>query len=147
MAEPSVAPRLGPHICFARHHAVAAAPAGELGRSALGGVSMASGEQTDPSPQPAPAPLMPAGAWVRLEIPGQPVIVGFTYVDQQAGFSAQGWKVEGAGLDQSSRIIVRLPMPGVPWRPLEADEVRSLGLESPPSWVAEFYGPQPPAGT
>jgi hypothetical protein len=89
---------------------------------------------------------MPVGAWVRLEIPGQPVIVGFTYVDQQAGFSAQGWKAEGSSLDQSSRIIVRLPMPGVPWRSLEPDEVRSLGLESPPSWVAEFYGPQPPAG-
>jgi hypothetical protein len=33
-AEPGVAPRPGPHSCFARHHAVAAAPAGELVRSA-----------------------------------------------------------------------------------------------------------------
>src|SRR5947209_10022536 len=32
-AEPDVAPRPGPHSCFARHHAVAAAPAGELLRS------------------------------------------------------------------------------------------------------------------
>jgi hypothetical protein len=38
-------------------------------------------------------------------------------------------------------------MPGVPWRQLEPDEVGSLGLESPPSWVANFYGPQPPPGT
>src|SRR5436190_23969720 len=28
--EPGVAPRPGPHSCFARHHAVAATPAGEL---------------------------------------------------------------------------------------------------------------------
>src|SRR5947209_18506700 len=33
-AEPGVAPRPGPHSCFARHHAVGAAPAGELFRSA-----------------------------------------------------------------------------------------------------------------
>ena len=32
-AEPSVAPRPGPHFLFARHHAVAAAPASELVRS------------------------------------------------------------------------------------------------------------------
>src|SRR5438552_3317526 len=33
-AEQGVAPRPGPHSCFARHHAVVAAPAGELLRSA-----------------------------------------------------------------------------------------------------------------
>jgi internalin A len=33
-AEPGVARRPGPHCCFARHHAVTAAPAGELVRSA-----------------------------------------------------------------------------------------------------------------
>jgi hypothetical protein len=108
---------------------------------------MANGERTEPSPENGPDALMPVGAWVRLEIPGQPGIVGFTYVDPQAGFSAQGWKAEGDRLDPSSRVIVRLPMPGVAWRRLEADEAGPLGLESPPSWVAEFYGPQPPAGS
>jgi hypothetical protein len=91
--------------------------------------------------------LMPVSAWIRLELPDQPSIVGFTYVDQEAGFSAQGWKVAGSALDQSTRIIVRLPMPGIPWRRLNPDEVRSLGLESPPSWVAEFYSPQPSPGS
>jgi hypothetical protein len=38
-------------------------------------------------------------------------------------------------------------MPGAPWRRLTADEVRSFGLEASPSWVAEFYGPQPTAGS
>jgi hypothetical protein len=38
-------------------------------------------------------------------------------------------------------------MPGVPWRRLEADEIGAAGLDSPPTWVAEFYGAQPPTGT
>ncbi len=108
---------------------------------------MGSGERSDPNSQPVADALVPAGTWIRLEIPGQPAIVGFTYADPQAGFSAQGWKVEGTSLDQSSRVIVRLPMPGVPWRPLNPNEIAALGLESPPSWVAEFYGPQPPPGS
>src|SRR5688572_22941957 len=37
-AEQSVALRPGPHSVSARHHAVAAAPAGELFRSARGGI-------------------------------------------------------------------------------------------------------------
>jgi hypothetical protein len=111
---------------------------------------MASSEPTDVKPPSSAAPadaLMPVGAWIRLDLPDHPSVVGFTYVDQEAGFSAQGWKVEGSALDQSSRIIVRLPMPGVPGRRLEPDEVQAFGLESPPSWVAEFYGPQPAAGS
>src|SRR5262245_50089574 len=110
---------------------------------------MASDEPTgmDLHAPSASASLMPAGTWIRLELPGQPSVVGFTYIDSQAGFSAQGWQVGQSGLDQSSRIIVRLPMPGVPWRRLTPDEVRSFELETPPSWVAEYYGPQPPAGS
>jgi hypothetical protein len=110
---------------------------------------MASREPTDLNPTSPPVsgePLMPVGAWVCLELPGNPV-VGFTYVDQQAGFSAQGWKVEGSSLDQSSRLIVRLPMPGVPWRRLETHELQAFALESPPTWVVEFYGAQPMADT
>jgi hypothetical protein len=90
--------------------------------------------------------LMPVGAWIRLELPGAPV-VGYTYVDQQAGFSAQGWKAQGQTLDQTKRVIVRLPMPGVSWQRLDSNEIRAAGLESPPAWVAEFYGAQPATGT
>jgi hypothetical protein len=89
---------------------------------------------------------MPVGAWIRLDLPDHPTVVGFTYVDREAGFSAQGWGVKGSGLDQSARIIVRLPVPGA-WRRLEPDEIRAFGLECPPAWVAEFYGPQPTAGS
>ena len=97
--------------------------------------------------QPASATtLMPVGAWVRIDIPDTPV-VGFTYVDRQAGFSAQGWRIQGGSLEQSSKMIVRLPLPGVPWHPMTRDEVLSLGLELVPPWVAENYGPQPPAGS
>src|SRR5262245_21497429 len=42
-AEPAVAPRLGPHSCFARHNALVAAPAGELKRSAKEGFGMSWG--------------------------------------------------------------------------------------------------------
>ena len=91
--------------------------------------------------------LIPIGAWIRLELPELPSVVGFTYVDQQAGFSAHGWQSDGSSLDQSSRTIVRLPMPGVPWSRLTPEEIRRFGLDSPPSWVEEFYGPQPEAGT
>lgn len=93
-----------------------------------------------------PSELMPVGVWIRLELPENPV-VGFTYVDQQAGFSAQGWQVAGTTLDQSTRMIVRLPMPEVPWQRLQPDAIQALGLEALPAWVSEFYGPQPPAGT
>ena len=77
----------------------------------------------------------------------RPRVVGFTYIDPQAGFSAQGWQDDASNLDQSSRTIIRLPVPGVPWTCLSQEEIHRHGLESPPFWVVEFYGPQPPAGT
>lgn len=111
---------------------------------------MATSEPTNGKASSPSAPadtLMPVGAWIRFDLPGEPSVIGFTYVDQQAGFSAQGWKIEGTVLDQSSRMIIRLPTVNFPWRRLQPDEVRALELESPPSWVAEFYGPQPAAGS
>ena len=89
---------------------------------------------------------MPVGVWIRLELSDQ-VVVGFTYVDRQAGFSAQGWKVEGVTPEQSERVIMRLPLPGVPWRRLTTEEVRGLGLDDYPKWVTDGYGTQPEAGT
>jgi hypothetical protein len=110
---------------------------------------MSSCERIGQSPPPAPDTLMPMGAWIRLdmsEISELSGIIGFTYLDKEAGFSAQGSALTENGLDESSRVVVRLPMQGVAWRLLDADEISSLGLESPPSWVAESYGAQPPAG-
>lgn len=94
----------------------------------------------------APDPLIPVGAWIRIQLPERPDLIAFTYVDQEAGFSAQGFQAPGEQLDQSARVIVRLPMPGLTWRLLTPKEVGRFGLTTPPSWVQEFYGPQPPAG-
>ncbi|MFY7952741.1 MAG: hypothetical protein ACOVT5_09550, partial [Armatimonadaceae bacterium] len=91
-------------------------------------------------------PLMPVGGWLRFDL-GSEVVIAFTYLDREAGFSAQGWKENAGSLDQSGRVIVRLPLAGVPWRRLTADDVRSFSLEPTPGWVAEHYGPQPQAGT
>jgi hypothetical protein len=99
------------------------------------------------SDRPAPAEdLLPVGAWIHLVLAEPMNLVVFTYIDRQAGFSAQGWKSDGTTLDTAERITVRLPMPGARWSRLSPEEVRQFGLESPPGWVAEFYGPQPTAG-
>lgn len=100
----------------------------------------------DSSSAKLPAPLIPVGGWLRFDL-GSEVVIAFTYIDREAGFSGQGWKETGGALDQSGRVIMRLPLDGVPWRPLTADEVRAFDLEPTPGWVAEHYGPQPEAGT
>jgi hypothetical protein len=92
----------------------------------------------------SPEQRMRVGTWVRMEIPGQGTFVGFTYVDAQAGFSAKGWLSDGS--PDVSNATVRLPF-GVPWEELTPDEIVAQKLDNPPGWVAEFYGPQPPAGT
>jgi hypothetical protein len=107
-------------------------------------------DNTDPSRPPnasGPGAGIPVGAWIRLDFPDQPGVLGFTYVDAEAGFSAQGWQMDGAKLKESARVIVRLPLPGVPVRVLSPEEVAQCGLEKTPSWVAKQYGPQPQAGT
>ena len=88
---------------------------------------------------------MPIGAWIRLDAAGR-AIVGFTYVDRNAGFSARGWAVRGGKLDLTARLIVRLPFAGAPWRIMAPEEVRSLGMETPPDWLAS-YDEQPAQGT
>ena len=92
----------------------------------------------------SPEQRMRVGTWVRMEIAGQGTFVGFTYVDAQAGFSAKGWLSDGA--PGVPTVTVRLPL-GVPWEELSADEIAAQKLDNVPGWVAEFYGPQPPAGT
>jgi hypothetical protein len=44
-------------------------------------------------------------------------------------------------------MIIRLAGLRAPWQRLRPDEINALGLETTPTWVAEFYGPQPPAGS
>jgi hypothetical protein len=83
----------------------------------------------------------PIGAWLRLDLPELPGFVGFTYVDQEAGPSAQG-RVQKDGQEQA--VIVRMPL-GT-WEVLSEVEVSRLGLPAVPSWVEEFYGPQPKPG-
>jgi len=90
--------------------------------------------------------LMPVGRWIRLELPGHPPMNCFTYVDPSAGLSAHGFPTDQTANEKSSLAIIRLPIPGVPWELLGSDEIQRLGLETPPGWVAEFYGPQPPNG-
>jgi hypothetical protein len=89
-------------------------------------------------------PRMRVGTWIRMDIPNHGSYTGFTYVDPRAGFSSRGWLDDAP--DHIPAVVVRLPL-GVPWRELSAEEVGAEGLETPPDWVAEYYGPQPPAGT
>jgi hypothetical protein len=89
---------------------------------------------------------MPVGVWVRLPLPECPEFVGFTYVDPQAGFSAQAQVPPGAGEEQGRLLIVRLPI-GVPWEVLPEAEVIRLGLPAVPPQIPMFYGPQPRPGT
>ncbi len=89
---------------------------------------------------------IPVGAWIRFDLPNEPSLVAFTYLDPEAGFSAQGRSVEGPMLDQRVATILRLPLPGVRWQQLSAAEVRALGLDTPPDWL-QVYGSQPTAGT
>ncbi|NLF68239.1 MAG: DUF2314 domain-containing protein [Candidatus Anammoximicrobium sp.] len=108
---------------------------------------MTSDAQSDAQVQTATdSAQIPVGAWLRLDLPGQPGLIAFTYLDRQAGFFAQGRTIEGAMLDRKAATILRLPLPGVCWQPLSAAEVRALGLDTPPNWL-QGYGPQPTAGT
>ena len=90
---------------------------------------------------------IPVCTWVRMSLPGFPSFIGFTYVDAQAGLSAKGGPREEAKLAEAPSVTIRLPMPGVRCQPLPEDEIRQLGLPRMPSWVEEFFGPQPLAGT
>lgn len=85
---------------------------------------------------------MPVGAWLRMDLPGHPGVVVFTYIDPQMGFSAQ---TSPSSRDESS-IIIRYPQYETQWSLLTPQEVHRLSLETPP-YLVEFYGPQPEAGT
>jgi hypothetical protein len=102
--------------------------------------------RTDSGVPTSGGPNIPVGVWIRIDLPEQLSTVGFTYVDPGAGFSVQGWQTDGATLNESLRVIVRQPMRGIQWHLLNSEEVRQLGLQTPPSWVQEFYGPQPKPG-
>jgi hypothetical protein len=94
-----------------------------------------------------PDELIPVGAWIRMSLPEFPTFVGFTYVDPQAGLSAKGGPQADPNLATAPGVTVRLPMPGSAWELLGEEEKTQLRLPTRPSWVEEFYGPQPKAGT
>jgi hypothetical protein len=101
---------------------------------------------SSPQPESADERLIPVGVWIRLPLPQHPEYVGYTYVDQEMGLSAQNFQEHDPNNPESKVIIVRLPV-GVPWEVLGEDEVRRRGLPDVPAAVAEFYGPQPARGT
>jgi hypothetical protein len=90
---------------------------------------------------------IPVGVWIRLELPRLHDFVGFTYVDPSAGFSAKGAQVRSGVFQEESIVTVRLSQMNIKWETLGDAEIAELGLETRPSWVEEFYGPQPEAGT
>jgi hypothetical protein len=104
----------------------------------------ASESEPDLPPKPAEDPI-PLGVWVRIALPDYPDFIGFTYVDRQAGPSAQRGPQPDA--PEAPGVIVRLSGLGLPLQVLDAAEVERLGLPAVPSWVSEFYGPQPEPGT
>jgi hypothetical protein len=63
---------------------------------------------------------------VRLFVPQQPEIIGFTYLDREAGFSAKGGPEGDPQLADRRAITVRLP--GFNWQPLAEEEIAHLGL-------------------
>lgn len=90
--------------------------------------------------------LIPIGAWIRMDIPQVPGFIGYTYLDREAGFSAQGGKPDGSENLFAELAIVRLAGTTIPWQILSADEQKQLALPDCPPWIPEAYGEQPPAG-
>jgi hypothetical protein len=96
--------------------------------------------------------LIPIGRWITVALPSGPGcgpidFVGFTYVDPQAGFSAKGSARGDLSLGKLPSITLRLPMNKLPSSALSDEDVAQLGLPEKPTWVDEFYGPQPTPGT
>ncbi len=104
-----------------------------------GGIEQPDGEATSRHVQ--------VGVWIRLDAPKLRGFVGFTYVDAEAGFSARGSLVRGDSLQGEATITVRQPQSVGEWRVLDDAEIDRLGVPARPSWVDEFYSPQPAAGS
>jgi hypothetical protein len=95
--------------------------------------------------------LIPVGVWIRTTLPdgrdaAATEFIGFTYVDPQAGLSAKGG-ARGEPFVEAPTMTLRLPLGDLPWERLGDEEIATLALPRAPSWVEEFYGPQPPPGT
>jgi hypothetical protein len=90
---------------------------------------------------------IPTGTWIQMNLPGFPTFIGFTYVDPEAGLSAKGGPQDDSDLAERPSMTLRLPMPGVASKALSREEIERLRLPKMPSWVEEFYGPQPEPGT
>jgi len=96
---------------------------------------------------------IPVGVWLRMDLPGFPGFISFTYVDPAAGLSAKGWESEeelvlyNSGRPRHLLATVRLGEPVAQgWQILSEEEIKQLNLPETPSWL-ESYGPQPARGT
>jgi hypothetical protein len=90
---------------------------------------------------------IPTGTWIQMNLPGFPTFIGFTYVDPEAGLSAKGGPRDDSDLAERPSMTLRLPMPGIASTALSLAEIERLHLPEMPTWVEEFYGPQPKRGT
>ncbi|MCR9145479.1 MAG: hypothetical protein NXI24_24785 [bacterium] len=87
--------------------------------------------------------LIPAGTWIKIEIPDAGEFVGYTYLDPSAGFSAQGGTPDGSETYFSDLTIVRLAGSQLPWKVLTEAEREGFGLPVDLDWIREHYGEQP----
>ena len=90
----------------------------------------------------------PNGKWVRVSVRNS-TILGFAYVDRDAGPSIKGRAVrDPITPDQVTRVLnepnatVRPAGFAIPMVVLTDEETRALGLPSPPDWYVRFYTPE-----
>jgi hypothetical protein len=83
----------------------------------------------------------PINAWVYVNLPNQPPILAFTFLDHDTNLSARGREVNDQPTPDFVRRVVEQPditirlWPACPVTPLTAGEVARLELPTPPPWV------------
>ncbi|MGH7726342.1 MAG: hypothetical protein ACREOU_13020 [Candidatus Eiseniibacteriota bacterium] len=85
----------------------------------------------------------PLFCWVTVQAVQNPIL-GFSYIDQQAGPSVKGTPLQGEPTLEDAKRAVESPVVTVrmgtfPSSPLTADQIKSLCLPSPPPWYLEFF--------
>lgn len=93
--------------------------------------------------QPEP-PALPVGAWVKVHEPELGDFLGYTYIDSTAGLSLKAGRVSSPPTAFEAKMAAEMPngtfrLPiGLPIEPLDAEEVKKLGLPKKPSWM-KYY--------